>query len=486
MIALFPAPYPDELIYSVLARYFAKSGYLAYTFAAEDLFINKTVRPDIEFLNSYTSDALMVITRNSTIENIIMQHTMFPYYARFLPLERRQKALQALKAMQTDYRNVIAIPKNKTGAGRFLRYCPVCAESDRITYGEAYWHRNHQMMGVNLCPLHICKLIDSGVILSGKASPALISAEIAIPYDSAVSHSANAVEIAVAHYIDSIFQMDMDMVSDVPVGDFLHSRMEGTKYLSVRGEQRNIALFQDDFCAFFGGLKDNWFCERWQFEKLFSNVIRSTYEICLAALFLHIPAADLATMSLPEKSQEQRFDEAVYRLHEQGLKYPAIAERLNASVNVVKAIGEKRYGTYHKSPKNPLKSGVKPFAWDEMDRAMLPKVKEAIRQLQGDGNSRPKKITVYAVEKILGIPCKRIDNLPQCKAEIQRHCESQPEYWAREIVWAANSVIDEGQPFNWKHLRDKTNMRKRDFIACFPYLDRYSDASLSARLKMLL
>ena len=49
MITYFPSIYPDELLYSLLARYYAKSGYLAYTYAAQDLFVKKTVKPDIEF-----------------------------------------------------------------------------------------------------------------------------------------------------------------------------------------------------------------------------------------------------------------------------------------------------------------------------------------------------------------------------------------------------------------------------------------------------
>lgn len=47
MISCFPVIYPDELIYSLTARYFVKSGYMAYTFVAQDLFTSKTVRPDI-------------------------------------------------------------------------------------------------------------------------------------------------------------------------------------------------------------------------------------------------------------------------------------------------------------------------------------------------------------------------------------------------------------------------------------------------------
>ena len=41
MIAFFPTIYLDELLYSQLARYYAASGYMAYTYAAEDLFASR-------------------------------------------------------------------------------------------------------------------------------------------------------------------------------------------------------------------------------------------------------------------------------------------------------------------------------------------------------------------------------------------------------------------------------------------------------------
>lgn len=86
MIAYFPTAYPDELLYSQLARYYTKSGYMAYAYAAEELYVSKIVRPDMEFVNVFTPDALRMISKDMTMEDVVMQHTMFPYYGRFLAL----------------------------------------------------------------------------------------------------------------------------------------------------------------------------------------------------------------------------------------------------------------------------------------------------------------------------------------------------------------------------------------------------------------
>lgn len=77
MITYFPNPYSDELFYSMLARYYSNSGYLAYTFAAEELFMRKTTKPSIEFINPLSETAFKIITDIIPFKKIIENHTMF-------------------------------------------------------------------------------------------------------------------------------------------------------------------------------------------------------------------------------------------------------------------------------------------------------------------------------------------------------------------------------------------------------------------------
>ncbi|SEJ71109.1 TniQ protein [Propionispira arboris] len=487
MIAYFPAAYPDELLYSQLARYYTKSGYMAYSFAAEELFVSKTVRPDMEFINSYTPAAVQAITRDISMEAVIEKHTMFPCYGRFLPKERRQKAFQSLVSMLGNYYNLLPIPQSKNGKVHCLRYCPACAAHDREQYGEAYWHRIHQIIGIHVCPVHRCYLMDSSLMISGKATPSFKTAEEMIPQSEYCVSTDNEIEIRVAVYMAEVFQADVDIDSCATVGDFLHSRMANTQYRSVRGEQRNIALFHADFTEYYRNLSQNWFTELWQTQKVLTNNRVNFYEICLMAMFLGITTDEMVHMELPEKTQQQLFDEAVYRLHEQGLKYTAIAKILSAPYVIVKTIGERKYGTYHKPTKASLKSGAKPQNWNQIDENTLPLVKEAISQLQGDGTTRPKKITTFTVEKILHLSSKKISlYLPKCLAEIQRHEESQEQYWAREVAWAARHVRDSGVTLTWRKVRDLTNIRRRDFEACLRYIPEHADIELVEQILPLL
>ncbi len=470
MIACFPSPYPDELIYSTFARYYARSGYLAYTFAAQDLYLNKTTKPNIEFINALSPDALESLSKILPIETVIEKHTMFSYYSRFLPMERRTAAFNAITKAENNYNNLLCVPKSKQHIERYLRYCPMCAAADREQYGEAYWHGKHQMIGIDICPLHHCYLESSNIQISSKPSPALITAEEMIPIDDDCSFCDNPLLCAISEYVYSIFASDMDFENNVSIGDYLHSKMEGSKYLSLRGQQRNMTLLHNDYCKYYKPLAQATI-EQWQLQKIFTNQCYRTYDICLLALFLNVSAPELVKMQLPEKAQTQIFDEQIKKMHKQGLNYAEIARRLNASYDVVKAIGEGRYGTYHYCKEKPQKGGARRLNWEEIDNHYSPLVTDAVKRLYfSDG--RPQKISIGKIEKILNIPPKRLLNCPKSKAEIEKYMESQEEYWVREIIWAVDLLKAQNRPLNYTNIERVTNIRKADLKRCLPYLKK--------------
>lgn len=484
MIAVFPTIYPDELLYSQLARFYAGSGYPGYTFAAEDLFENKTVRPDIEFLNAYTPEALRLITRQKPIEEIVLKHTMFPYYARFIGYERRMKAFQSLVAMDMAYHNLLPLPKSKEKVIRHLRYCPICAEHDRETYGETYWHRIHQIHGIRICPTHHCYLIETDIRMDSRVSPSLVTAEETVTSQIVITMSDDPIECALARYIAEVFQSDFDLESTVEVGQYLHSRMEGSKYLSRRGQQRNIALLHRDFIAHYGSLADG-FNELWQLQKLLSGSRHSMTEVCMTAMFLGVPADDLAHMKLPQIPQYDQFDSTVKKMHEDGLNYQQIARELGAAYDTVKAIGLGTYGTYHYDSPVRKERKSKRYDWTTIDNDLLPKVHDIICSINADKTKRPCRITIGTVERLLNLPKNGLRNCSKCRSEIQRYYETQEQFWAREIVWAVQTILDAGQQLSRTRIKNLTEIRDSKIPACLPYLSCYADDTLVSTITKL-
>lgn len=224
MIAFFPEVYPDELVYSWLARYGVRSGYTHYRAIADDLFTSHTAKPNLEFVIELSQDAYEVITDAMPFESVIMQHTMFPYYARFLPIERRQKAFGQLMNMSKSFNDTLYIRRNKTQHRPWLRYCPLCAESDRKQYGEAYWHRLHQLDHIDICPVHGCHLLNSTVSSTSKESPSLTHAELEIPQALLPVFSQNPLERQVAAYVSEVFSADLAIENAVTIGSFVSAQ----------------------------------------------------------------------------------------------------------------------------------------------------------------------------------------------------------------------------------------------------------------------
>lgn len=334
MIGIFPEPYPDELVYSVFARYAVYTGYIVYRSVAEDLFKNRLERPSVEFLNGLTDGALSRLTAKRCITDVIHKHSMFDYYARFTPAEKRQALMQML--VNGDIKSFANKVSMRTLGEQYIRYCPICAQEDRERYGETYWHRTHQMPEITICPKHHCRLCDTDISTSSKVSPSFVPAEIVIPPESEAVHTENPLEIKLAEYVTSVFVSGYDMKSTVSAGAFLQSKLEGTLYLSLRGEQRNITLLHNDFMNYYRGINLYGFIEQWQLAKLLTGSRHNFYEICLVAMFLGVKPEEFSDMRLPEETQYQRFDNQIQELRKQGLSAPAIAKELGVSIHVAK------------------------------------------------------------------------------------------------------------------------------------------------------
>ena len=80
---------------------------------------------------------------------------------RFQPADRKAAILEAFlngEDMRPRY-----LRATRDIKPRSLRYCPICVREDTQTYGEPYWHREHQIGLMPLCPRHRCRLRDKPI-----------------------------------------------------------------------------------------------------------------------------------------------------------------------------------------------------------------------------------------------------------------------------------------------------------------------------------
>ena len=157
MIGWFPDPYPDELLYSVAARYAERVGYPNCTAAIEELFGGGSTRVSIDFPLGldYLLNTLPPAHRFSVGE-ILHKQTLFPFYGPFLPAERAYRLMIAMREKKGA--GLHRYTRANIGTIRpptWLRFCPECAQEDSKTVGEPYWHRFPQVPGAEVCPRQI-------------------------------------------------------------------------------------------------------------------------------------------------------------------------------------------------------------------------------------------------------------------------------------------------------------------------------------------
>ena len=153
-LLFFPTPYPDEILYSVLCRYHSRSGKPSVLQTNLEIwgkrYGKRLYLPDgIEYFACEIPKSA-----NLTAERFIYENTIFPWLTPFLPEERADTLFGAMRYGHSNTYNIIGFSKAFKTQPRYLRYCNQCIEYDVNRYGEAYWHRVHQLPGVYVCPDH--------------------------------------------------------------------------------------------------------------------------------------------------------------------------------------------------------------------------------------------------------------------------------------------------------------------------------------------
>jgi hypothetical protein len=157
MIGSFPDLYPDELLYSGMARYEDWMAYWSKGALLCELYGKPTVIPGFACPNrlDYLSAALPP-GHHYTADVLMDRHTLLPVYAPFLTPERLARVREYMRS-DTGRQAIYALTGVGPGAMspvKELQFCPVCVEQDRQQYGETYWHRLHHVPGVLVCPKH--------------------------------------------------------------------------------------------------------------------------------------------------------------------------------------------------------------------------------------------------------------------------------------------------------------------------------------------
>ncbi len=186
MLSTFPHVYPDELLISVYARFFLR---LRATpeMTARLLFGCSTIllKGDLPHRLSHLA-AILPPWYRPTVREMIEQHTLLPFYKLCRPYYEYEKHIMGMRTHPYDRGTISQLRTVST-----LRYCALCCQEDRDQVGEYYWHRSHQIPGVQVCPIHQVFLECSEIPLLKIRATDLMSASAATSLQPAAPRRIN-------------------------------------------------------------------------------------------------------------------------------------------------------------------------------------------------------------------------------------------------------------------------------------------------------
>lgn len=450
MIGYFPELYEDELVYSWIARYLVHSGYTSAADAYQDLYFNKNLRPSVELMNNLIDDAKSVMAKYMSLEELIYNHTLFPEYGRFIDPTKRERLVKEADFSRGNWINSLMIPFS-TGE-KYLKYCPLCAKEDRDTHGEAYWHRKHQITSINICEKHGVYLQNSEIVRNRNLTR-LKAAEIIIPRKTVITKCEDEIIMKLASYMVAVF--DSSKYSHDHIGKYLNRHIP-SKYVHDNGNRKAYELYED-YTAFYRSLA----AEELMSINTMSRILRGhsgTFNnICQLGLLFGVKPSDLLN-----KGDEALNDDIFIR----------VSQSTGEPLNRVYLIGEAIIDELKKDSVIFIKEKRHEDNIDKDDIALLPSVEATVKKIYGEGDDRPRKISLNAISKPLHVDIHKLKKMERCMAVINQYYESQEEYWAREIVWAVKMIEKNGDTLNNRRIRDLTNLRRDNMLDSMQELEK--------------
>lgn len=408
MIKFLPAIYPDEAVYSFLSRCYSRSGYIWNSGFANEIFERPTASIDCSFLNIFTPGFKELIEERIGFKKLLLNHTLFKYYSRFLPLKRRRKILDIALGNSEYIDQLLPIPlKTNTSS---LRYCPICVNEDRIKYGESYIHITHTIPDLTICRAHRCKLIDIEFLASKTNNASFIPLDHAITDMNSVIVNDDDINFKVATYITDVFNEPLNIDNDLVIGNFLSNKLE-SKYISPRGEQRYISKLWEDIQKYYSGL-DNFSITKGRLISVYRNNSFNPYDILLLSMFERIDPHDLAIYNGSSKPKHLAFDNKVKELYRTGESINKISKKMNVNHEVIRQI---LLGTYDKPKHLCSPYRCKRWDWDKIDKDCCEMFYDKIKDVN------VKSISKGTVAELFNLKDKSLRNLPKLNAMIQSY-----------------------------------------------------------------
>ena len=197
----FPVPYPDELIYSTVARAGVRFGITSPKQLLDEVFSDRKIIATVDLPSHLEAISSQYPTSlGLTAKALAYKHTLFPLYAPFVPEKRRRLCLKKLAGpIKGAVHLALGVAASRVKQNQFLKHCPGCLGEQLENHGEYYWKRQWQAPGCSLCLRH-SSLAETQTKLRNYHRHAFValSPDIVLsPYQNNLPHSDKRIELRV-------------------------------------------------------------------------------------------------------------------------------------------------------------------------------------------------------------------------------------------------------------------------------------------------
>ena len=232
-----PKALPDELLLSRLIRFITISGISSSEFL-QTCFGSKRISLH-PFLTSGLSSIAKVCNEDANL--LLKEQTLAPLFCFFLPAHSQK--LNRMMFSNNGAKAFRASQLASFGSGRSLglKLCPICVQHDLVTHGVSYWHRSHQVPGVDTCGYHGTDLFFHNLTQRQRLIKRLLPEHgIDIQYSSSI-------ECKVARFSNRLLRLLETSDRIVKITDAYHYFLKEKGYLTHSGRVRRKVVMQE-FC----------------------------------------------------------------------------------------------------------------------------------------------------------------------------------------------------------------------------------------------
>ncbi len=493
MLAFFPTPYPDELLYSICARYHRRSGHANVGHTMREWFGNRQAAAVVDLPTRLHSivDQLPSQTLNTAM-TIINCHTMFPLYRPFLPRNRIKRVLRLMTGESGPGNVHMTIGQTARGGLplKYLRFCPSCISDDEFDYGEAYWHRSHQIPGVRVCNRHEAWLMESDVAVGG-----FCSRQVLVPLGPGVpahrelldekryfGHHSWLAKTAYSLLNDSRYEQavghlelrrrciySLHRQGLASAGGRIEAQRLMTSFLAYYGEEFLAGLH----CSGVLRHTDNWVLTLLRKYRKASHPLQHLLVIRFLGieiedLLLGTPTRQRRIVVTPRQRSQRRpskptsgieanLSKETTELNSRRRSWQNISKaHPNLGTKALRQLRRADYAWLYRndrawlkehSPKHARPASKLRIDWQERDAHLsgqIEQVAEALKRMPG----RPIRITIARITKGLGQMsslCKKLDRLPETRTALAAVVETRAAFVIRRMQWAMDQLQQYGE-----------------------------------------